>query len=69
MGRGIGPDRRWHRGDRLPPPYRSRYYVVDDWRGHRLSRPPRGYQWVQVGPDYALIAIATGIISSLILGQ
>jgi len=59
----------WHRGDRLPSEYRNRQYVVNDWRGHRLSAPPRGYQWVQVGNDYVLAAIATGIIANLIINQ
>lgn len=67
--RGAGPDHRWNRGDRIPPAYRSRSYVVDDWRGHRLSAPPRGYQWVQYGGDYLLVAIATGVIASMILGN
>lgn len=64
-----GPDRNYARGDRLPPPYRGRHYVIDDWRDYRLEAPPRGYQWVQVGADYALIAIATGVISQIILGN
>jgi Ni/Co efflux regulator RcnB len=42
---------------------------VNDWRSHRLSAPPRGYQWVQVGGDYVLVAIATGIIAQLLLNQ
>ena len=67
--RGAGPDHRWNRGDRVPPAYRTRSYVVDDWRGHRLSAPPRGYQWVQYGGDYLLVAVATGIIASMILGN
>lgn len=67
--RGAGPEHRFHRGDRLPPEYRGRHYVVNDWRGHHLNAPPRGYQWVQVGGDYVLAAIATGIIASLILNQ
>jgi Ni/Co efflux regulator RcnB len=56
-----------HRGGRLPAQYRGHQYVVNDWRGHRLSAPPRGYQWVQVGNDYVLAAIATGIIAQLLL--
>ena len=68
-GRGAGPDHAWYRGSRLPPQYRSRQYVVDDWRGHRLSAPPRGYHWVQAGNDYVLVAIATGIIASILLSQ
>jgi Ni/Co efflux regulator RcnB len=62
-----GPE--FRRGNRIPDMYRSRYYVVDDWRGHRLSAPPRGYQWVQVGADYALVAIATGVILQLMLNR
>ena len=64
---GPGQARRFHRGDRLPTEYRSHQYVVDDWRGHRLSAPPRGYQWVQSGGDYLLVAIATGVILQLLL--
>lgn len=62
-----GPE--FRRGHRLPPELRERYYVVNDWRGHRLSPPPRGYQWVQVGPDYVLAAVATGLILNMILSQ
>ena len=62
-----GPE--WRRGGHIPPQYRSRQYVVEDWRGHRLHQPPHGYQWVQVGGDYVLVAIATGIIAQLLLTQ
>jgi len=48
--------------------YRSPVYEVD-YRVHRLRRPPEGHRWVQVGPDYVLIAIATGVIASIILSQ
>lgn len=67
--RGAGPDHNFHRGDRLPQEYRNRSYVVDDWRGHNLSAPPRGYHWVQTGGDYVLVAIATGIILQLLLNN
>jgi Ni/Co efflux regulator RcnB len=43
--------------------------VVDDWRGHHLSPPPRGYHWVHTGGDYVLVAIATGIILQLLLNN
>lgn len=66
-GRGAGPNRTFYRGDRLPAEYRHRNYVVENWRGHHLSAPPRGYQWVQTGADYVLVAIATGIILQLLL--
>ncbi len=67
--RGVGPDHRWNRGDRLPPAYRHRQYVVNNWGAYHLSAPPRGYNWVQVGGDYALIAIATGVIAQLVLNN
>lgn len=66
--RGAGPDHRWVKGYRVPPQYRGPQYVVQDWRGHRLSAPPRGYHWVQYGGDYMLVAIASGVIAQLILG-
>lgn len=59
---------RFRRGDYLPPEYRHHY--VQDWRAHRLYAPPPGYQWVQVDTgDYLLIAIGTGVIANLLLGQ
>lgn len=64
---GPVPHEDWHRGDRLPAEYRDRNYVVDDWRGHHLQAPPRGYQWVGVNGDYVLTAIATGVIASVLL--
>ena len=66
---GAGPDHNFYRGGRLPSQYRSRQYVVDNWRAHRLSAPPRGYHWVQTGPDYVLAAIATGVITQIILSH
>lgn len=67
--RGAGPNHNWVRGSRVPPQYRGYNYVVNDWRGHRLSAPPRGYHWIQNGNDYLLVAIATGVIASLVLGN
>jgi Ni/Co efflux regulator RcnB len=66
---GAGPRHDLRRGAYLPSQYRSRQYVVDDWRGHRLRQPPRGYHWVQTGGDYVLAAIATGIIADLLINH
>lgn len=71
---GFDPDKPYYdargpefrHGNYLPPWLRGRNYVVDDWRGHRLNRPPRGHQWVQVGADYVLIAVATGLIVQMV---
>jgi Ni/Co efflux regulator RcnB len=67
--RGAGPRHDLYRGQRLPVTYHNRQYVVDNWRAHRLSAPPRGHHWVQVGGDYVLAAIATGIIASVLLNN
>lgn len=66
---GAGPNHNWVKGSRVPPQYRSHQYVVNDWRGHGLKHPPRGYHWVQYGGDYLLVAIASGVIAQLILGN
>lgn len=66
---GAGPNHNWVRGSRVPPHFRSRHYVVHDWRGHRLSRPPHGHHWVQNGGDYLLVAIATGVIAQMVLSH
>ncbi len=58
---------RWERGARLPSRYRHDRYVVHDWHDRRFDRPPRGYHWVNVGADYLLVGIATGVILQAIL--
>lgn len=57
------------RGERLASQYRGHRYVVSDWRAHRLYQPQHGYHWVQAGNDYALVAIATGIIAQVLLNH
>lgn len=65
--RGYGPDHKFYIGHKLPSQYHQHNYVVDDWRGHHLRQPPRGYHWVQQGDDYLLVAVATGLIASAII--
>ena len=67
MHRGYGADHRYYIGKTMPREYRQNNYVVDDWRGHNLRQPPRGYHWVQNGGDYLLVAIASGLIASAIV--
>lgn len=62
-----GPE--FRRGRYIPREYRDRRYVVVNPRAHRLYAPPRGHQWVQVGSDYVLVAVATGLIAHLILSR
>jgi len=62
-----GPE--FRRGNRLPLELRAPRYVVRDWRYFHLAPPPRGYEWVQVGPDFVLVAVASGLIVDLALNH
>ena len=58
---------RFHRGGYLPAEYRRNGYYVNDWHAHSgLYAPPYGHQWVQVGSDFLLVALATGLIANLL---
>lgn len=57
----------FRRGGYIPQEFRHHQYRVMDYRAYRLSAPPRGHQWVQVGADYVLIAMATGLIAHIVL--
>jgi Ni/Co efflux regulator RcnB len=57
------------RGERLPARYQAVQYVVEDWRKLRLTKPPRGHQWVQADRSFALVAIATGRVEQVVLGR
>ncbi|WP_455820775.1 RcnB family protein [Pseudomonas cerasi] len=76
-GRG-GPDERDHfawnghdfrRGHPAPDRFRGDDYRVDDWHDRGLYEPPRGEHWAYVDGNYVLIAAATGVITSIILGN
>jgi Ni/Co efflux regulator RcnB len=56
--------RSWQRGQRLPSDYRK--VVVRDYRSYHLNAPPRGYEYVRVGNDVILTAVATSVISAII---
>jgi Ni/Co efflux regulator RcnB len=58
---------RFYRGGYVPHEYRSGGYYVRDWHSHRgLYAPPAGYQWMQVGSEFLLVALATGLIANLL---
>jgi Ni/Co efflux regulator RcnB len=52
----------WRRGERLPFAYYQRPYLIADYRGCGLRRPPVGYHWVRVNHDAVLAVIATGVV-------
>ena len=69
-GRHVGWDRHYRRGEYLPERYRVREYYVDDYARYHLYAPPPGHRWVR-GDDgeFVLVAIATGLIVTELVGQ
>ena len=64
---GYGPPR-WARGARYYGGGYGPTYVVNDYRGYGLRAPPHGHYWRRSDAgDYLLVAVATGIITDLIL--
>jgi len=54
----------WHNGDR----YNGSRNYVSNWQYYGLQAPPSGYEWVQDGSQFVLVAVASGIIADVILG-
>jgi Ni/Co efflux regulator RcnB len=67
--RGVESSGELRRGERLPARYQAVQYVVEDWRKLRLTKPPRGHQWVQADRSFALVAIATGRVEQVVQGR
>lgn len=57
--------RHWHKGGRIEHQDWDRGAHID-YREHHLHEPPQGYEWRQVGPNFILAAMATGVIASII---
>lgn len=67
-GYGYGGAPRWSRGHRYDYRGYGPTYVVNNYHGYGLRPPPRGYYWRRSDAgDFLLVAVATGIISDLIL--
>jgi Ni/Co efflux regulator RcnB len=52
----------WHNGDR----YNGSRHSVSNWQYYHLRQPPAGYEWVQDGDQFVLIAVTSGIIAEVI---
>jgi len=59
-------NRKWARGQRFDSRYASNYRVITNPRAYRLHDAPRGYRWVRSGNDAVMVAIATGLIASVL---
>ncbi len=55
----------WHSGDH----YSGGRQYVSNWDTYHLRQPPQGYEWVQDGSEFVLIAVASGIIADVILNS
>jgi Ni/Co efflux regulator RcnB len=47
----------WNRGERV------------DYHHYHLNAPPRGYEWREVDGNYVLAAVATGVITSVVVAS
>ena len=63
---GHNQHKRWAKGQRLDRSYYSDRGRYVDYRAHHLRAPPRGYRWVRADNDYALVALTTGLIASIV---
>ncbi len=69
-GYGYRPYQRgysWRTGRYVPVAYRS-YYVHDPYY-YGLREPPRGHRWVYADGNFVLMALATGLIASVVANQ
>ncbi|MDH4571519.1 RcnB family protein [Salinicola acroporae] len=67
---GYRDHRGWHEGGHLADRYyRDDRYWVRDWHARHLREPPRGHRWLNIDGDYVLAAVATGVITAIILNH
>ena len=63
-----GNTQRYYRGGYLPRQYLGSNYYVNNWQAYPgLYSPPYGHQWVNVGGEFLLVALATGLIANLLV--
>ena len=74
-GKGPSPHMAPPRGMHNAPVYRTGYrlpahapgVVVRDWRAQGLRQAPRGHEWRRIDGRYLLVAVATGVITDIVL--
>jgi len=60
----------WHKGGHIADRYyRDDRYWVRDWHSRHLPQPPHGHRWLRIDGDYVLAAVATGVITAIVLGR
>lgn len=61
----VNPGAAWRRGAYVPRSYRT--YYVQDYGYYGLRAPPPGHRWVYADGNFVLMALATGLIASVVL--
>jgi Ni/Co efflux regulator RcnB len=61
-GPQIAAGHAWRRGER----YTGSRQVVTNWSDYHVQRPPSGYEYVRDGNQLVLIAVASGVIASVL---
>jgi len=56
----------WRRGEFLPAAYFGRGAWIANYPFYGLRAPPPGCAWVQVGGEFVLTAIATGLVVDVV---
>ena len=59
----------FRRGHAAPERFRGDQYRVNDWHARGLPQPPQGHYWAAIDGNYVLMAVTTGIITSIILNS
>ncbi len=73
-GRGPwygAPYRVWGPGQYIPRGYWQggwSPYMIGDWGGYGLHRPPHGHGWVRYHDDLLLIVLANGLVREILRG-
>jgi Ni/Co efflux regulator RcnB len=63
--RPVGHGVVWRRGGYVPRAYRT--YYVQEPAFYQLAPAPYGYRWVYADGNFVLMALATGLIASVVL--
>lgn len=67
-GNDRGQSHNWSRGERMGYNDWQRAQQVG-YRTYRLRQPPRGYEWRRNNDRFLLVAVATGLIASVIFSS
>src|SRR4051812_39964331 len=53
-------------GDIVPKRYLAGEFLVRDWYGNNLDRPPRGAQWVRVNNQFIMVSLNNGTAKKVV---